>query len=67
MRVDFILLYRFGGEEEEDPDAGADGRAVEVEDVAFEEGVEGAGDVAEGAGEEEDGYYRAVVAFEAFE
>lgn len=39
----FVGLDGFGAEEEEDPDAGADGGAVEVEDEAFEEGVDAAG------------------------
>jgi len=38
-----------------------------VEDVAFEQGVGAAGDVAEGAGEEDDGYQGAVVGLEALE
>lgn len=43
VRVDAVLLYRFVGEQQEDPDAGADGRAVQPEDVAFEQRVEAAG------------------------
>jgi hypothetical protein len=42
VRVGAVLLDCLVGEEEEDPDAGADGGAVRVEDEHFEEGVEGA-------------------------
>jgi hypothetical protein len=67
VRVDAVLFDCLVGEEEEDPDAGADGGAVGVEDEDFEEGVEGAWQPAEGAGEEDGGYYCAVFGFEAFE
>lgn len=63
----FVGLDRFGAEEEEDPDAGADGGAVEVEDEAFEERVEAAWQEAEGACEEQEGHDGAVFGFEAFE
>lgn len=65
--VDFVGFDRFVAEEEEDPDAGADGCAVEVEDVALEEGVQAAGQEAEGPGEEEEGDDGAVLGFEALE
>lgn len=62
-----VGLDRLNGEEQEDPDAGADGGGVGVEDVAFEKRVEAAGEEAEGSGEKEKGYEGAVFGFEAFE
>ena len=67
VRVDAVLFYGLVGEEQEDPDAGADGRAVGVEDEDFEESVDGAWEPAEGAGEEDGGHYCAVLGFEAFD
>ena len=65
--VDFVCFHRFVGEEEEDPDACADGGAVKTEDEAFEEGVEAAREQSEGSGEEEEGHNGAVLGFEALE
>lgn len=67
VRVRAPLLDALVAEQQEDPDAGAQGGAVEVEDVALEQRVEATGESAEGAGEEDEGYERAVRGFEAVE
>ena len=67
MRIGLVCLHRFVGEEQKDPDACADGRAVEVENESLEDGVETAWEKAEGAGEEEEGHDCAMFGFEALE
>lgn len=62
-----ICLDRFDREQKEDEHACADGGRVAAEDEALEQCVQAAWEQTEGSSEEDEGYDRAVLGFEALE
>lgn len=67
IRVLSVCLDRLHREEQENKDACADSCRIAAEDEALEEGVEAAWEQAEGSGEQDEGYDRAILGFEALE
>ena len=67
VRVCTPCLYGLAREQKEDPNARADCCAIQAEYVALKHNVSTAWQISERSGEQENGHYRAMFGFEAFE